>query len=350
MTIDDLTKTTGEWLRPDGPNADVVISTRVRLARNVAEFPFLSSAGETERTEVYRALADAITSNPAWSDSLWVDLLDADPLDRRLLVERHLISRQHATSTGSRGVSISPKETLSLMINEEDHLRIQTLRCGFQLDGLWEEVSEVDDALGKEVPFAFDRQFGYLTACPTNVGTGIRVSVMLHLPALKWTKEIERVARAARDMRLAVRGLYGEGTDAIGDLYQVSNQTTLGKTEEEIITAFGQAIIPRVVEYEQAARESLARLRPYQLDDRIWRAYGTLRNARCISSEEVQALLSPIRVGIHMGRFTEFDAAALSDIFLYTQPAHLQKANGQTMDGEERAISRANYVRSRLAV
>ncbi len=349
MTIDELTGTTGEWLRAVGPMSDVVISSRIRLARNLADRPFLPTASATERTEIYRCLADTIMSTSAGSDALLVDIEQTDTLDREVLVERHLVSRQHANGDGSRGVTISPDETRALMINEEDHLRIQALRSGLELDALWAEVNGVDDTLAERLAFAFDRKFGYLTACPTNVGTGIRVSVMLHLPALKLTKEIERVARAARDMHLAVRGMHGEGTDALGDLYQLSNQTTLGKTEEEIIGVFSETIVPKIVEYERTARASLVEHSPYQLDDKIWRAYGVLVNARRISSEETQSLLSPIRMAIHMERFTSMSVAALNELLLHTQPAHLQKLHGKTLEGEQRDIVRAEYLRSRLA-
>lgn len=349
MNLDDLTSNTGEWLKGDGPHQGMVISSRIRLARNLSAFPFLSSAGETEKTEIYRAISEAMDDVTPLRDGLLVDLDSVNKIDRRLLVERHLISRQHASGKGSRGVAISPGETCSLMINEEDHLRIQSLRSGSQLQELWNEVNEVDDILSESLDIAFDKQYGYLTACPTNVGTGIRVSVMLHLPALKLAKEIDRVVRAARDMKLAVRGLYGEGTDAIGDLYQISNQTTLGKSEDEIIETFGNGIIPKIVEYETAARNSLARQRPYQLDDKIWRAYGIISQARCISSEEMLVLLSPIRMGIAMGRFDVFDTATLNELFLFTQSAHLQKHAGREMDGEERGIARADFVRAKLS-
>ncbi|MCH7886274.1 MAG: protein arginine kinase [Planctomycetes bacterium] len=349
VTLDDLTRTTGEWLRGEGPMSDVVLSSRIRLARNLAEQPFLSTASSTERTEVFRRLTEEIASSPFGADALLVDMADTDEIDREVLVERHLISRQHAAGEGSRGVSISPTETQALMINEEDHLRIQVLRSGMQLDELWEEANRIDDLLSQRVAYAFDRQLGYLTACPTNVGTGIRVSVMLHLPALKLTKEIERVARAARDLRLAVRGLYGEGTDTVGDLYQISNQTTLGKSEEEIIQTFTGSIIPKIVEYELAARASLAKRRSDYLDDKIWRAYGILCHTRSISSGETQSLLSPIRMGIHMGRFDRFDIPMLNELFLHTQPAHLQKIHGRSMDEDERGVERARYLRKRLA-
>jgi len=346
--IEKLVKTTGEWLKGEGPSTDVVVSSRIRLARNLAEQPFLPTASAGDRAEIYRSLAEETSAENVIPDAMMVDLDEADEIDRNLLVERHLISRQHANSEGPRGVTIAPDETQAIMINEEDHLRIQCLRSGLQLELLWHEVNEIDEALANRVPFAFDDQLGYLTACPTNVGTGIRVSVMLHLPALRLTKEIERVARAARDLRLAVRGSSGEGTEAIGDLYQVSNQTTLGKTEESIIETFSRTIIPKIVEYERAARETLVRQHAAQLDDKIWRSYGVLCNARLISSAETQSLLSPIRMGIHLDRFHAFDIHTLNDIFLFTQPSHLQKRAGKKLDEEERAVARADYLRERL--
>ncbi len=349
MKFDDLTRTTGEWLRGTGRLSEVVVSSRVRLARNLADYPFLSTAGDTERTEVHRCFAEAISSGDVGKDAVLINLEQADPIDREVLVERHLVSRQHAAGPGSRGVSVSHDETRALMINEEDHLRMQALRSGLELESAWDDLSRIDDALGKQLSFAYDRQLGYLTACPTNVGTGVRVSVMLHLPALKFTKEIERVARAARDMHLAVRGAYGEGTDVVGDMYQLSNQTTLGRSEAEIVEAFSKKIVPKIVEYERAAREALAKNRPHQLDDRIWRAFGVLANARHVGSDETQTLLSPLRMGIHMGRFPAMDIATLNELFLYTQPAHLQKIHGKPLEEEERDVVRAEYLRKRLA-
>lgn len=349
MTLDELTSTTGEWLRGTGPLSDVVLSSRIRLARNLADYPFLCTASSTERTEIYRHLADAISALPQERDDLLVDVDEADEVDRQVLVERHLVSQQQADSEGRRGVSIAPDETQALMINEEDHLRIQGMRSGLELSSLWSKVTRVDDALSERLAFAFHPELGYLTACPTNVGTGIRVSVMLHLPALRMTKEIDRVARAARDMRLAVRGMHGEGTDASGDLYQLSNQTTLGKTEEEIIKAFSDQIVPKIVEYERKARASLTQTSPHLLDDKIWRAYGILSNARRLSSDETQTLLSPLRMGIRMGRFDRFDITALNEMFLYSQPGHLQKMHGQSLSDEERDMVRADYLRRRIA-
>ena len=222
-------------------------------------------------------------------------------MDRQLLVERHLISKPHASAEGARGVAIGENETVSIMVNEEDHLRIQVLRSGLQLEEAWEQINKIDDILENKLDFAFHPRFGYLTACPTNVGTGIRVSVMLHLPALKLTGEIEKVFRAAKDLRLAVRGLYGEGTEATGDFYQISNQTTLGKSEDEIISDFKHVVISKIIDYEHQARRMLLNDRTVALDDKVQRALGVLRSARLIASEETLSLLSHVRVGDQSG-------------------------------------------------
>ena len=348
MILDDPTRSTGEWLRGEGPLADVVISSRVRLARNIAQFPFLTSAAAGQKSEIFRTIADQVIACTDCPQAELIDLKETGELDRQVLVERHLISRQQAEAEGSRGVTIWPDETLAIMINEEDHLRIQGLHSGLQLDELWSRIGALDDRLGARLEYAYDKEFGFLTACPTNVGTGIRVSVMLHLPALKLSQEIERVSRATKDLRLAVRGLHGEGTEAVGDLVQISNQTTLGKSEEEIIKSLGETVIPKIVEYERMAREELVKQHAEQIDDRIWRAYAVLGHARCIGTEETLTMLSHLRMGIHMGRFDLIDIPTLNELFLLTQPAHLQKMVGRGLDGRQRAVARADYLRKRL--
>ncbi|MCK4658960.1 MAG: protein arginine kinase [Phycisphaerae bacterium] len=346
--IDELTRQTGEWLRGEGPMSEVVISSRIRLARNLKGYPFLSRADQSQQRKLYRELSECITASPIGKDIFIADFEELSELDRQVLVERHLISRQHAHGEGARGVAVSGSERQALMVNEEDHLRIQVLRSGLRLEALWEEIRDIDLSLEKQIEYAYDQRYGYLTACPTNVGTGLRVSVMLHLPALKLVKEIDRVFRAAHDMKLAVRGIYGEGTDAVGDFYQVSNQVTLGRTEEEIIDEFGKTIIPKMVEYELKVREAMARERPYQLDDKIWRAYGILKNARAMSSEEALFLLSHIRMGVAMGRFKHVDVQTINELLLQTQPAHLQKIHQEKLSGEQRSIKRAKLLRARL--
>lgn len=348
MSLDDLTSGVGEWLRGTGPFSDVVVSSRIRLARNLVDYPFLTRASEDQRREIFRTLSDAISSARLDREVLFLDMDEITELDRQVLVERHLISQQHAEGEGCRGVVFTPSETRALMINEEDHLRIQVLRSGLELDELWSEVIEIDDALGGLVEFAFDNELGYLTACPTNLGSGLRVSVMLHLPALKLTGEIEKVLRAAKDLRLAVRGLYGEGTDAVGDFYQVSNQITLGRKEEKIVEEFANRVIPKIVEYEKAARLALGNERAVQLDDKIWRAYGILENARAMASDESMFFLSHVRMGVSMGRVSQLDLKAINELLLKVQPAHLQKMQGGSLDGEQRSIARAEYLRKRF--
>ncbi len=345
MNLDEIANSVGEWLKGEGPFSDVVISSRIRLARNIAGFPFLSKADPSERRRVYRILADCISDTHPDPDTLLVDIDSADELDRRLLVERHLISRQHAEGDGTRGVAICRGERRAVMINEEDHLRMQVLRSGLQIAALYEEIDALDGMLEQHVEYAFDDRFGYLTACPTNVGTGLRVSVMLHLPALKLTNQIEKMFRAAKDMRLAVRGLYGEGTDATGDFFQISNQVTLGRCEEEIVDDFGNNVIPKIVSYELAAREVLLKERTDVLDDKVWRAYGTLEHARTISSDESLFLLSHVRMGVSMGRCKDLDLERVNEMFIRSQSAHLQKLNGRQLDGAERGVARAEYLR-----
>lgn len=348
MKLSDLTNHAGEWLRGSGPMSEIVISSRIRLARNVSGVPFLTRATRQQRQALETRVRDILLNAQVSPQTLYVDLEHAPEIDRQLLVERHLISKQHATTEGARGVAIGENETLSIMINEEDHLRIQVLRSGLQLDEAWEQINAIDDALEAKLDFAFHSRFGYLTACPTNVGTGIRVSVMLHLPALKLTGEIEKVFRAAKDLKLAVRGLYGEGTEATGDFYQISNQTTLGKSEEEVISEFRLVVIPKIIDYEHHARKTLLNDHTVALDDKVGRALGLLRSARLMASEETLFLLSHLRMGVNLGRVKDVDIRTINELFLLTQPAHLQKISGRKLEGDIRRAARADYIRQRL--
>lgn len=350
MKLSDLTTRAGEWLRGDGPMSEIVISSRIRLARNIAGHNFLSRCTRAQRNAIEQKSRNAVlASADKISDKLfYVDLADAPEIDRQLLVERHLISKPHATAEGSRGVAVGGDEAVSIMVNEEDHLRIQVLRSGLQLEEAWEQINAIDDSLESVLDFAFHPRFGYLTACPTNVGTGIRVSVMLHLPALKLTGEIEKVFRAAKDMRLAVRGLYGEGTEATGDFYQISNQTTLGKVEEDIIQDFKHVVIPKIIDYEHHARRTLLSDRTVALDDKVYRALGLLRSARLLTSEEVLQQLSHIRMGVNLGRLKGIEVRTLNELLLMSQPAHLQKMLTKKVEGDARRAARADFIRSKL--
>jgi protein arginine kinase len=348
MKLTDLTNHAGEWLRGNGPMSEVVISSRIRLARNLGGFPFLSRCTRHQRQAIESRVRETILSTSISPQMLYVDLEAAPEIDRQLLVERHLISKPHAGAEGARGVAVGENETVSIMVNEEDHLRLQVLRSGLQLEEAWEQINRIDDLLENKLDYAFHPRFGYLTACPTNVGTGIRVSVMLHLPALKLTGEIEKVFRAAKELRLAVRGLYGEGTEATGDFYQISNQTTLGKTEEEIISDFRSLVIPKIIDYERSARRMLLDDRTIALDDKVSRALGLLRSARLMASEETLLLLSHLRMGVNLGRVKDLDIRTINELFLLTQPAHLQKIQGRKLDGDVRRAARADYIRKRL--
>ncbi|HUU43700.1 MAG TPA: protein arginine kinase, partial [Planctomycetota bacterium] len=283
MKMRDLAGAPGEWLKGTGPESEVVISSRIRLARNLVQFPFLSRATTEQKQKLLDIMRNTLAAIELTRDLTFVELGDTDPVDRSLLVERHLISRELADGDWPRAVAFSNTETMSVMINEEDHLRTQVLHSGLELADTWSQIDKLDDALEEKLDFAFSAQLGYLTACPTNVGTGIRVSVMLHLPALVITREIEKVFQAVAKVNLAVRGLYGEGTQASGDFYQVSNQRTLGKSEQQILSNI-ESVVPRIVEYEKIARSKLLVESRPTLEDRVLRAYGQLKTARTISS------------------------------------------------------------------
>ncbi|MDY6913619.1 MAG: protein arginine kinase [Planctomycetota bacterium] len=348
MTLADLTQRAGEWLRGAGPLHDVVISSRVRLARNLAGMPFLARCGEQQQRELEKKLREDIFAANLAKGMFYVDINAACELDRQLLVERHLISRQHAESNHPRGVAVSSSETIAIMVNEEDHLRIQVLRSGMQLADAEDQINRLDDTLEERLDFAFHSRYGYLTACPTNVGTGLRVSVMLHLPALKMTGRIDKVIHAARDMHMAIRGLYGEGTEASGDFFQVSNQTTLGKSEDQIIEEFRSHTVPNIIEYERRARRSLQKRQTAKLDDKVHRALALLRAARTMSSDETLYLLSLVRLGVNIGRVEDVKLETINQLFLLTQPAHLQKTLGHELNDNERDEARAQFIRKRL--
>jgi protein arginine kinase len=300
-----------------------------------------------QRREIESLLRKTIIERKIAQDVSYVNLNQATAIDKLFLVERHLISKEHAEGEGERGVAFGKSETVSLMINEEDHLRIQVIRSGFELKKTWDTIDEIDNILGESLNFAFSSRFGYLTACPTNVGTGMRVSVMLHLPALGMTKHIEKVFNAVGKLGLVVRGLYGEGTKVSGDLYQISNQFALGKSEKEILSII-ESVIPRITSYERMARKALVMESKDQLEDRIWRSYGMLKAARMITSEEILQLLSQVRMGVNIGLIDDIEMQTLNELFVLTLPAHLQKLEGCELDSAQRNVIRASYVRKRL--
>ncbi len=349
-----------EWLRGQGEAAEVVLSSRVRAARNLAGFTFMTTATRVDRTQILELCRRRLLDLPVGEGRrvLWVNLHDATHDERDLLVERQLISRYHAKgrlSTGSggsdepRGVAvILPEERLSVMVNEEDHLRIQSIRSGLALDKCLADVDAIDDELEKGLDLAFHKRFGYLTACPTNVGTGLRLSVMLHLPGLKMTGELEKASRAAHDMGLAVRGFYGEGSEAAGEFYQVSNQTTLGKSDAMLLREMNDEIIPRLVGYERHARQKLLSDRRDSTHDAVARALGTLRYARMLRASEAMELLGMVRLGVVTGLLGDVTLGQVHALLLSVQPAHLQRAAGKTLLPQDRRTARADLCRARL--
>jgi protein arginine kinase len=348
VELKDLIDLRGEWMRGEGPDADIVISSRIRLARNLAQFPFLSRADDGVRAEIEKTLHENVVDLALGGQLTYFDINQLEGIDRQFLVERQLISRELAESHGSRGVCFTRQENVSLMVNEEDHLRIQVLHCGFELDSCWREISRIDDLLEERVSYAFNEELGYLTACPTNVGTGIRVSVLMHLPALVLTKEIQKVFQALQKISLAVRGLYGEGSQAMGDFYQISNQITLGNSEEQLLKKLKE-VVPNIISYERKVRLALIKENRQALHDRVSRAYGTLKSAQSISSEETMHLLSSVRMGVNLGLIDDLPIPTVNELFIHTQPAHLQKLRKTNLDSADRNAARAAYLRQRLS-
>jgi protein arginine kinase len=308
----------------------------------------LNNASPEQRREILLIARDVLIDGPVPERMQWIDLAPAGEHERRLLVERHLISRTLADADIERAVALTDDERLSVMVNEEDHLRMQRLAAGLCLDDVFEKVNALDDAVEQRVDYAFSKRWGYLTACPTNVGSGIRFSVMMHLPALRITNEIERVRRAAQGMHLAVRGYYGEGTEATGDFYQISNQVTLGRSERELLGDLRDRILPSIMEYERQARRVLVERNDMLLEDRTRRSLAVLREARLLSVEEAMKLLSRIRLAVHLGRLPELDPEVVNQLFLQVQPAHLVRSCGH-LGGEEMRAARATLVRETLS-
>jgi len=330
-----------------GPYDRIVMSSRVRLARNLRDHAFPGWAKKPERVKVLEAVLPVVVSMPEMADSFAEALDNLTALDKQLLVERHLISREHAAKNVGSGLVLNRTETFSVMINEEDHLRVQALRPGFQTREAWLAVDKLDSALEKKLNFAFDDELGYLTACPTNLGTGIRVSAMLHLPGLVLAEQINPIIQSVNKLGLAVRGLYGEGTEALGNVFQVSNQMTLGESELVIVERL-EKVLGQIIEHEENARQTLLEKKPKVVLNHIGRAYGILANAHSISSKETMNLLSLLRLGVDLELFPGTNRALVDELFLTTQPAHLQKQISDKLSAEERDLLRADMVRERL--
>jgi len=348
--IDKLVSKSASWLDATGSFSEIVLSTRIRLARNLAGHNFVHRMKVKELkdalSEVKKVCEESKTLTGS-TGSIFLDLKDLSPLELEFLVERHLIGIDMARDGRSRGVVVGEGEKASVMINEEDHLRLQSFSSGLQPKKSYEIVNQLDNELERELDFAVSEELGYLTACPTNTGTGIRCSILIHLPGLVLTKEIDKVLRGVTQVGFVVRGLYGEGTEVKGNFFQISNQTTLGRSEEEIVESL-EKIGRQVIQYEKDAREILLKSAINQIEDKIWRAYGILKHAQVLTSDEFVNLSSAVRLGVGVGTIRSISIQELNRILIHTQPAHLQKIYGEEMETEERDIRRAEYVRARI--
>ncbi len=347
MTADDFLKQDTEWLRGTGPNADIVMSSRTRLARNIDKIPFSNWADKVRLEDILAEVKEAAEGIDLLKGAAFFRLKELSEVDRLFLVERHLMSPEHAKDVEYKALIVDPKEIISIMINEEDHLRIQVLQSGLNLRECWRIIDKLDTELSKRLPYAYSAKWGYLTACPTNAGTGLRGSIMLHLPALVFSGQINKILQAIAKLGLNIRGLYGEGTEATGNIYQVSNQASMGMTEDDIIDNIDR-IINQTVAREEATRKALLAKSRNALVDRVSRAYGTLKSAHIISSVEAATLLSAIRLGVDLEIVKNLDRKAVNDLFILTQPAHLQKIEGRTLSSNERDVKRADLIRERL--
>ncbi len=347
MDITEFLSTPADSCKRPGPYDRIVMSSRVRLARNLRGLSFPGWAKKAERVKGLEVIQPAVAGLSQMDGAFSAAMDTLTNLDKQILVERHLVSREHAAKSAGSGLVLNKDESLSVMINEEDHLRMQALRPGLQLKQAWVAIDQFDTALEKRLDYAFDRELGYLTACPTNLGTGIRVSAMLHLPGLVLSEDINKIIQAVNKLGLAVRGLYGEGTEALGNVFQVSNQMTLGESEGEIVERLNK-VLAQLIEHEENARASLLEKKPKVVYNHIGRAYGILANAFSISSKETMNLLSLLRLGVDLEMFQGVDRSLVDELFLITQPAHLQKRYSEKLSAEERDLLRADMLRERL--
>jgi len=347
MKLNDLLYKESEWLKAEGPKSNVAISTRVRVARNVAGHLYFNRANPVERAKTLSAMIRAIKKSKLLKKTLLIKINDIPNLDKRFLVERHLMSREHTQDAEFKALAIEESEMVSVMLNEEDHLRLQVMQSGFNVMETWRIVDEIDTELENILHFDYSDKFGYLTSCPTNTGTGMRASVMLHLPILAMTAQIENVFNAISKLGLTMRGFYGEDTEASGDFFQISNQVALGHSEMDVLDNL-ERIIRKIIYKEESAREELFEKRKKEIVDRVHRSYGTLKSARIITSSETIKLLSAIRLGVDLGLLKDLTIGEVNEVLLLTQPAHLQKISGAEIAPYERDVKRADLIRQKL--
>lgn len=340
------------WLAGGGEDGEIVLSTRVRLARNLQGFPFPIRAGVEDSGRVLDRARAAIEASDSLGEATVWTIDELDQTERDLLLERHLVSRELVERSKGEpafaAFALAADDDLGVMVNEEDHLRLQAFSPGFALDRTWRRVDRLDEEVGAVLPYAFHHEFGFLTSCPTNVGTGLRASVLIHLPGLVLTKEINKVLEGISQVGLTYRGFHGEGSEVVGNLFQLSNQTTLGKTEDELIDHLAR-VTGKVIEYERSARSVLIREAPTVLEDKVWRAYGILRTARSLSTQEMLNLMSGLRLGVSLKLIRTPRVQTLNEILVLGQTAHRSQDTGGSLDAAEADVARAAYVRDRLA-
>ena len=347
MKLGELLSSPSTWVQTEGPHSKIVLTCRVRLARNLRSVPFPGWAKKPDRLRALERMRPVVEALPEMAQCFSDSMDNVAALDKQILVERHLISREHAARNVGSGVVINDTSSISVMINEEDHLRMQAIQAGLQLKNTFKLIDKVDTELEEQLDFAFSPRLGFLTACPTNVGTGMRASAMVHLPAMVLSDQINQIVQAVNKLGLAVRGLYGEGTEALGNVFQVSNQTTLGEREPDVIERLNKVIL-QIIEHEENARRTLLEKKPRLIYDQIGRAYGVLSNAHTISSKESLNLLSLMRLGDDLELFPAGLRPRVDELFILAQPAHVQKTAERKLTAEERDIYRADLIRQQL--
>jgi protein arginine kinase len=345
--VNSLLRQSPKWLDASGKNSDVVISSRVRLARNLRDFSFPNRASDRALNQVLAIVKDCYRKIEEVKDAIFLTIDDLDELDRQFLMERRLISPNFIKLNRPCGLVIGKDELISIMINEEDHLRIQSIQSGMEINKAWQLIRRIDDALANSLEFAYSEQFGYLTACPTNTGTGIRVSVFINLSALAITEKIDKIIHEIAPSEVAIRGFYGEGTDILGNIFQISNQLTLGRTEQSIVNRINN-MAEQLITYEQNARKDLVAEKSIIVEDRVARAIGTLKYAKILTSVEGVNFISLLRLGAALKLIDSIDEKILNELLVLIQSAHLQKLHGRNLSSHDRDILRVKLIRKRL--
>lgn len=354
--FEELINNKDSWLSGKGPESEIVFSSRIRLARNIEPLPFPTRASVVQRQGILKTVEEQYRDIRGLKEALFIEMESLQDVDAKLLLERHLISQEHTVETQGKGLILSTDERISIMINEEDHFRMQVIASGFDLKKCWQTLDAIDSEFSKNISFSFLPDLGYLTACPTNVGTGMRASCMMHLPALILTKRINKILELLSRISFTTRGLFGEGTQALGDFFQISNQVSLGLSEEELIDNL-MGVVSQVKDQEIDARGVLLKKHKINLEDSVWRALGILKNCRLINSKEALSHLSVLSLGLDLGIIKNTDLSGsgqgrelVNNLFIMIQPAHLQKIESKSLNENERDCIRADILRDRLKV